>query len=343
VLADLTRSARRLVAPVLFPTVTTMRRIALAGVVANAGLIMTGAAVRLSASGLGCPDWPTCTASSLIAARTRGDPILHTWIEFTNRMLTGVLMVVAVLVLITAWRFRPGGSIRRNIVWLAAAQPLGVVAQAVLGGIVVLTDLNPAAVSVHFLLSSAILALAVTLYVRCAEGDGKPTRLVRREVRVFAVAVVGVTALMLAAGTVVTGTGPLAGATFVPRAGRGPAYVPRYHLPLEGVTQLHADIGWVLGTLVAAAAISLQLTGAPARARRLGWVLLGLVGLQGVIGYSQYFSGLPAGLVWVHVTGSMLIWIAALLLMFATRDRGPVAAAAGVPGPPLAEPVPAES
>ena len=343
VLADLTRSARRLAAPVLFPTVSTMRRIALAGVVANAGLIMTGAAVRLSASGLGCPDWPTCTASSLIAARTRGDPILHTWIEFTNRMLTGVLMVVAVLVLITAWRFRPGGSIRRNIVWLAAAQPLGVVAQAVLGGIVVLTDLNPAAVSVHFLLSSGILALAVTLYVRCAEGDGKPTRLVRREVRVFAVAVVGVTALMLAAGTVVTGTGPLAGATFVPRAGRGPAYVPRYHLPLEGVTQLHADIGWMLGTLVAAAAISLQLTGAPARARRLGWVLLGLVGLQGVIGYSQYFSGLPAGLVWVHVTGSMLIWIAALLLMFATRDRGPVAAAAGVPGPPLAEPVPAES
>jgi len=343
VLADLTRSARRLAAPVLFPTVSTMRRIALAGVVANAGLIMTGAAVRLSASWLGCPDWPTCTASSLIAARTRGDPILHTWIEFTNRMLTGVLMVVAVLVLITAWRFRPGGSIRRNIVWLAAAQPLGVVAQAVLGGIVVLTDLNPAAVSVHFLLSSAILALAVTLYVRCAEGDGKPARLVRREVRVFAVAVVGVTALMLAAGTVVTGTGPLAGATFVPRAGRGPAYVPRYHLPLEGVTQLHADIGWMLGTLVAAAAISLQLTGAPARARRLGWVLLGLVGLQGVIGYSQYFSGLPAGLVWVHVTGSMLIWIAALLLMFATRDRGPVAAAAGVPGPPLAEPVPAES
>ena len=342
VLADLTRSARRLAAPVLFPTVSTMRRIALAGVVANAGLIMTGAAVRLSASGLGCPDWPTCTASSLIAARTRGDPILHTWIEFTNRMLTGVLMVVAVLVLITAWRFRPGGSIRRNIVWLAAAQPLGVVAQAVLGGIVVLTDLNPAAVSVHFLLSSGILALAVTLYVRCAEGDDKPTRLVRREVRVFAVAVVGVTALMLAAGTVVTGTGPLAGSTFVPRSGHGPAYVPRYHLPLEGVTQLHADIGWMLGTLAAALAVCLRFTGAPDRARRLGWALLGLVGLQGVVGYSQYFSGLPAGLVWVHVAGSVLIWIAALLLMFATRDRGPVAVSAADYGA-LAEPVPAES
>ena len=341
--ADLTRSARRLVTPVLYPTVTTMRRVALAGVVANAGLIMTGAAVRLSASGLGCPDWPTCTTSSLVAAHTRGDPMIHTWIEFTNRMLTGVLMVVAAAVLLTAWRFRPGGTVRRNIVWLAAAQPLGVVAQAVLGGIVVLTDLNPAAVSLHFLLSSAILALAVTLYVRCAEGDGPATRLVRREVRVFAVAAAGVTALMLAAGTVVTGTGPLAGSTFVPHSGGGRAYVPRYHLPLEGVTQLHADIGWMLGTLVAALAVSLQLTGAPARARRLGWVLLGLVGLQGVVGYSQYFSGLPAGLVWVHVAGSVLIWIAALLLMFATRDRGPVAAAAGVAGPPLAEPVPAES
>jgi cytochrome c oxidase assembly protein subunit 15 len=330
-------------APVLYPTVTTMRRVALAGVWANAGLIMTGAAVRLSASGLGCPDWPACTTSSLVASRNSGQPLLHTWIEFTNRMLTGVLMVVAVLVLITAWRFRPGGSIRRTIVWLAAAQPLGVLAQAVLGGIVVLTDLSPATVSLHFLLSSTILALAVTLYVRCAEGDGKPTRLVRREVRLFALATVGASALMLAAGTVVTGTGPLAGSTFVPRSGHGPAYVPRYHLPLEGVTQLHADIGWMLGTLAAALAICLQFTGAPARARRLGWVLLGLVGLQGVVGYSQYFSGLPAGLVWVHVTGSMLIWIAALLLMFATRDRGPVPEAPGLTGPPLAEPVPAES
>jgi cytochrome c oxidase assembly protein subunit 15 len=90
------------------------------------------------------------------------------------------------------------------------------------------------------------------------------------------------------------------------------------------VTQLHADIGWMLGTLVAVLAVCLQLTGAPRRVRRLGWLLLGLVGLQGVIGYAQYFSGLPAGLVWVHVSGSVLIWIAALRLMFATRDRGPV-------------------
>ena len=113
--------------------------------------------------------------------------------------------------MVTAWRFRPAGTRRRAIVWLAAAQPLGVVAQAVLGGIVVLTDLNPAAVSLHFLLSSTILALAVTLWSRCAEGDGPATRLVRADLRVLSVALVPVVALMLAAGTVVTGTGPLAG------------------------------------------------------------------------------------------------------------------------------------
>ncbi len=317
------------VAPFLFPTPTSMRRVALAGVVANAGIILTGAAVRLSASGLGCPDWPDCTSSSLVAAGTRGDPIIHTYIEFTNRMLTFAVMVVAVLVVLTAWRFRPGGARRPGLVWLAAAQPLGVVAQAVLGGIVVLTDLNPAAVSIHFLLSSTILALAVTLWSRCAEGDGPATRLVRADLRVLSVALVPVVALMLAAGTVVTGTGPLAGSTFLPHAGGRPSYVPRYHLPLEGVTQLHADIGWMLGTLVAVLAVCLQLTGAPRRVRRLGWLVLGLVGLQGVIGYAQYFSGLPAGLVWVHVSGSVLIWIAALRLMFATRDRGPVVPAAG--------------
>jgi cytochrome c oxidase assembly protein subunit 15 len=308
-----------------------MRRVAVAGVVANAGIIMTGAAVRLSASGLGCPDWPTCTSGSLVASHTQGDPMLHTYIEFSNRVLTFAVMVVAVLVMVTAWRFHPPGprgraARRRTLVWLAAAQPLGVVAQAVLGGIVVLTDLNPAAVSLHFLLSASILALAVTLWSRCAEGDGPATRVVRVDLRWLSVAIVPVVALMLAAGTVVTGAGPLAGSTFVPHEGGGPRYVPRYHLPLEGVTQLHADIGWVLGTLAVVLAVGLQLAGAPSRVRRLGWLVLGLVGLQGVIGYAQYFSGLPAGLVWVHVAGSVLIWIAALRLMFATRDRGPVPA-----------------
>jgi cytochrome c oxidase assembly protein subunit 15 len=295
-----------------------MRRIALAGILANAGIIMTGAAVRLSQSGLGCPDWPECTRSSLIAAPTRGDPMFHTWIEFGNRTLTGLLMVIAVVVLVAAWQFRPAGRRRRELVWLAAGQPVGVVAQAVLGGIVVLTNLNPAWVSVHFMVSIAVVGLATALYVRCTEGTGPARSLVRIDQRIMARGLVALVALMLAAGTVVTGTGPLAGARSV----------PRYHLPLEGVTQLHADIGWMLGMLVAVLALSLQLTSTARRAARLGWVMFSLVFAQGAIGYSQYFSGLPAGLVWVHVSDSVLIWIVALLLMSATRDRGPVTEAA---------------
>jgi cytochrome c oxidase assembly protein subunit 15 len=310
-----------------------MRRIALAGVISSTVIIVTGAAVRLSKSGLGCPDWPQCTHSSLVAAPTRGDPMFHTWIEFGNRMVTVVVTVVAVAVLVAAWRFRPGGPGARrrpDLVWLAAVQPAGVVAQIVVGGIVVLTDLNPALVSLHFVVSVAVVAAAVALHVRCTEGTGPARSLVRPDLRLLACGVVVVTAVMLAAGTVVTGTGPLAGA----------GAVPRYHLPLTGVTQFHSDIGWLLGGLAVPLVVGLRLTRAPARAMRLGWILLGLLGAQGAIGYTQYFTGLPAGLVWVHVTGSLLIWIAALRLMFAVRDRGPLIPPPESPGGPAASALP---
>jgi len=324
-------AARRWLDTVWEPSPASMRPIALAGVISTAGIILTGAAVRLSKSGLGCPDWPQCTRSSLVAAHTRGDPMFHTWIEFGNRMVTVLVTIVAVAVLIAAWRFRPGGPGTRrrpDLVWLAAAQPAGVVAQIVVGGIVVLTDLNPAMVSLHFMVSVAVVAAAVTLHVRCTEGTGPARPVVRPDLRLLAWAVVAVVAVMLAAGTVVTGTGPLAGA----------GAVPRYHLPLTGVTQLHSDIGWLLGGLTLALVLGLRVTGAPARVMRQGWLLLGLIGAQGVIGYTQYFTGLPAGLVWVHVTGSLLIWIAALRLMFAVRDRGPL-----IPPPPESPGGPAAS
>jgi heme a synthase len=305
---------RRVVGAVLNPSPADMRRLALAGVICTAGIIATGAAVRLSESGLGCPDWPECTRSSLVAAHSAGDPMFHTWIEFGNRMLTVAITLIAVVVFVAAWRFRPGGRRRRDLVWLAAVQPAGILAQAVLGGIVVLTKLNPAMVALHFLASIAVLAAAVALHVRCTEGAGPARSLVRTDLRLLGYAVVAAVALMLAAGTVVTGTGPLAGA----------GAVPRFHLPLAGATQFHADIGWLLGGLAVSLAVGLWLTHAPAPAVRLGWTLLALIGLQGMIGYTQYFTGLPAGLVWVHVCGSTLIWIAALYLMFALRDRGAV-------------------
>jgi heme A synthase len=306
--------ARACADALLAPSAAAMRRWALAGVITSALIILTGEAVRLSQSGLGCPDWPSCTAHSIAAAGTTGDPLIHRWIEFGNRMVTVAIFVVAVGVFIAAWQFRQRGERRRDLVWLAAAQPGAIVAQAVIGGLVVLTKLNPALVSVHFLASVALVAATVALYMRCQESATPGRPLVPRLVRLSAVGVIGCVAVMMAAGTVVTGTGPLAGA----------ADVARYHLPLEGVTQLHADIGWLLGGLMVALLLGLRLTAAPARAVRLGWLLLGLIGLQGVIGYTQYFTGLPAGLVWVHVDGAVAIWITALLIPYALRDRGRV-------------------
>ncbi len=313
-LADLKSWAR----PVLSPTPTSMRRLALAGVIADTVIMSTGAAVRLSASGLGCPDWPRCSAADIVASKNAGQTLLNTWIEFSNRLLNFPLVIIAGLIFIAAWQYRPDGKRRRDLVWLAAAQPLGVVAQAVIGGIVVLTKLNPAAVSVHFLVSASIVAAAVALYVRCTQDpktSGEPSAaVVRRDLQLISAALVAVTCVMLAAGTVVTGTGPLA----------GHADTPRYKLPLEGVTQLHADIGWLMAGLAIALVLGLRLSGAPPRAVRAGWIMLAALGSQGVIGYVQYFTHLPAGLVWVHVTGSVLVWIAVLWLFFAVRERGPV-------------------
>ena len=300
--------------PVLSPTPRSMRQIALAGVIADTVIMSTGAAVRLSSSGLGCPDWPRCSAADIVASKNAGQTLLNTWIEFSNRLLNFPLVAITVLVFIAAWRFRPQGTRRRDLVRLAAIQPAGVFAQAAIGGIVVLTKLNPAAVSVHFLVSAAIVAAAVILHVRVTEGDDPPTAVVRSDLRLLSAALVAVTGLMLAAGTVVTGTGPLA----------GNAGAPRYKLPLEGVTQLHADIGWLMAGLAVALVVGLRMSGAPPRAVRASWVMIGSLGVQGVIGYVQYFTHLPAGLVWVHVTGSVLVWIAVLRLFFAMRDRGPL-------------------
>jgi cytochrome c oxidase assembly protein subunit 15 len=311
------RWARRITGFVLAPSPADMRRIALAGLITSILIIVTGAAVRLSQSGLGCLDWPNCSPHHLAAGSDHGQPLVHQWIEFGNRLVTVAIFIIAVVVSVAAWQFRPEGRRRRDLVWLAAAQPGAIVAQAVIGGIVVKTDLTPGWVSAHFLASVALVAAAVALYVRCQEGTGPARPLVRREVRLISLAVVAAVALMMSAGTVVTGTGPLAGA---PLAGQ--RAVPRYPLPLAGVTQLHADIGWLLTGLVIALILALRLSSAPRRAVRLGWLLLVLIGVQGGLGYGQYFSGLPAGVVWVHEAGATAIWVTALLLPYALRERG---------------------
>lgn len=315
---------RLLTDSLLAPSTTVLRRWAVAGLVTSNLIILTGEAVRLSQSGLGCTNWPDCTNTSLVASGATGDSLVHRWVEFGNRLVTVSIFIVAIGIFVAAWRYRDDRGRRRDLVWLATAQPAAIVVQAVLGGIVVLTKLNPALVSLHFLASIALVAAAVAFYVRCQESREPARPLAPRPVQLAGLGVVVAVALMMSVGTVVTGTGPLAGAPDV----------ARYPLPLEGVTQFHADIGWLLGGLLIALMLGLHLGKAPRRAIRLGWLLAGLVALQGVIGYSQYFSGLPAGLVFVHVTGSAAVWLTALFVPYTLRDRS------AQPNPGTAGPAP---
>ena len=323
------------------PTLGAVRGWALAAVISNAVIITTGEAVRLSSSGLGCDDWPTCTTTSLIASRVTGETTLNTWIEFSNRLLNYPLVAIAGLAFIACWRYRSAdGQRRRDLTRLSAVLPLGIVAQAVVGGLVVLTKLNPAMVAAHFLLSAGLLAVAVVLHARVTEGDGPARPLVRADLRVLTWLLAGATAVMLAAGTVVTGTGPLAGTEIDSRGHY--TTVPRFHLSLVEVTQFHADIAWFISATSLALAIGLRYSAAPARAKRYGWIVVGGVILQAVIGYTQYFLHLPAGLVWVHVAGAVLLWILVLRLYLSTRERLPVpvagpAAEHRVPSPAASE------
>ncbi|MCW2860727.1 MAG: heme synthase [Actinoallomurus sp.] len=302
-----------------------MRWLALAGVAGNALIMATGAAVRVSGSGLGCPTWPKCTGDSLVPTRTPEHAAVNMAIEFGNRMLTFLVLAIGVAIFVAAVRLRPR---RRDLLRLAAIQPLSVVAQAIVGGVVVLTDLHPAAVAAHFLLSPALLAAATALWVRASEGDEPAVTLVRGELVWLARALVGVVFVLLIAGTVVTGTGPHA----------GDAEAPRFGFRIEQVAQLHADIVWATVGLTFALLLGARLTNAPRRVQRRTLELLAVELAQGVIGYVQYFTGVPAPLVVAHVLGSALVWIATLRVVFALRERGDLAAR--VSAGPGHEPVP---
>lgn len=282
--------------------------ILLANVVAQVGIVVTGGLVRLTGSGLGCPDWPQCSGSSLVPVSGQSEGF-HKLIEFGNRTLTFVLTVVAVAALVAVIRQVPR---RRPLVVLASLVLAGIPAQAVLGGITVLVDLHPAAVAAHFLLSIAVIAAAVWLLVRANEpGDGPITVVVRRELRVLAQALVGLALVVLAMGTVVTGSGPHA----------GDASSPRFGLDVRSASWLHADLVILFVGLSVAFWLGIRLSDGPERARLAGRRLLEACVAQGFLGYVQYFSGVPTGLVVLHVLGSCLVWVAVLGVLASTRTR----------------------
>ncbi|MFE9683787.1 heme A synthase [Streptomyces sp. NPDC006285] len=293
------------------PSPRTVRRAALAALVMAVLIVVTGGAVRLTGSGLGCPTWPKCTEDSLTNTQEMG---VHGVIEFGNRMLTYVLCAAVGWAIVAARSQKP---YRRSLTRLGWAQFWVVMGNAVLGGVVVLVGLNPYTVAAHFLLSTALIAVATVMWQRTREGDGAPRPLVGRPVQQMAWILVGVTVLLIAVGTVVTGAGPHAGDS---------SEVERIPLDWENVTKLHAVLAWIVVTLAFALWFVLKAVDAPEgplhRTRDLFLVLLA----QGAIGYVQYFTDLPEVLVGLHMFGSCLVWIATLRVLLALRERPAVAA-----------------
>jgi cytochrome c oxidase assembly protein subunit 15 len=275
----------------------TFRRLSITAVVLLALIVVSGGAVRLTGSGLGCPDWPQCTAHSLVAPAS-----YHPLVEFINRVISAAVTVAVLAVAAAAHlRTRP----RRDLTLLSWGLVAGVGAQVVLGGLTVLFHLTPGLVMVHFLASMAVLVNGLFLVHRADPGwqPGRPP-LVRREIRWLGVLLTATAGVVLVLGTVTTGTGPHAGSPST----------PRFDLPLERVTQLHADSALFLTGLVVATLFALRVADTPAAVRRQGnWLLAGLLS-QVAIGYAQYFSDLPAGLVELHVAGATAIWCLTVLL-----------------------------
>jgi cytochrome c oxidase assembly protein subunit 15 len=261
-----------------------LRRLARLLLVLQGVLILTGGAVRITGSGLGCPTWPECTGESYLPVEGQIEGALHAWIEFGNRLLTFLLFATAVAVLILVIR-----SGRKELRLLALSQVGGIFGQAILGGITVLTKLNPLSVASHFLLSIILVAAAQSLLFRIQNPDAPSNH------NAFIHIHTALTALVLVAGTLVTGAGPHAGDTTAPR------------LAIE--IPLLATIHGLLVVLLIALTIFMYIN---ARARRRGLSIFLFVALaQGVLGYAQYLLGVPELMVAAHLAGSTLTWISA--------------------------------
>jgi heme a synthase len=277
-----------------------LRSLGWATLVANCVLVVTGGAVRLTASGLGCPTWPRCTESSLTP---HGALSLHSAIEFGNRTLTFVLAAVAIATFVAAVQ-----SGRRDLQRIALVLGLAIPAQAVIGGVSVLTDLNPWVVSFHLLCSLAIISLSV-LFIRRVDGPG-PTPLAGPVVVIAWVTYVAGW-VVLYVGTVVTGSGPHAGDEKAPRNGLDPLQL----------SQLHADVVFLFVGLTVGVLFAVLATRGPGEAACAAGVLLAVEAAQGAIGFVQYFTDLPEVLVGFHMLGAALITAAMTWVVLAVREE----------------------
>ncbi|MEV5428689.1 COX15/CtaA family protein [Streptomyces sp. NPDC052701] len=294
------------------PAPRTVRRAALSSLVMSVIIVVTGGAVRLTGSGLGCPTWPKCTDDSLTSTAEMG---VHGAIEFGNRLLTYVLCAAVGWAIVAARSQKP---YRRDLTRLGWAQFWIVMSNAVLGGIVVLVGLNPYTVAAHFVATSALIAVATVMWQRTGEGDAAPRPLVGRSVQQLVWFLVAAAVLLILVGTVVTGAGPHAGDS---------SEVERMPVDWETVSKLHAVLAWIVVTLTFALWFVLKAVDAPrdplSRTRELFLILLA----QGAIGYVQYFTDLPEILVGLHMLGSAVMWIWVLRVLLSLRERSRTVAA----------------
>ncbi len=288
------------------------RATAIAAVITQGGIAVTGSVVRVTGSGLGCPTWPQCFPGSMVPEPHPDVATLNQWIEFGNRLLTGLVGLVGLACLVVALLIRPR---RRRLVLLAATMPLGVAAQAVLGGITVLTGLAWWTVAAHFLVSMVLVWLAVLLVAAFAEGDAPPRWHLPGPLRGLLATATTVLVALLVAGTLVTAAGPHAGDTATPRLALG----------VPAMAQLHANLLVGFLGLLAGLGFALRAVGVPARTWRRFTVLVCVVLAQGTLGVVQYLTGVPEVLVALHVLGAALTVVAMAALRTSVRSRDHVA------------------
>jgi len=307
------------------PTVSPriFERIAWAALAVLTLIVFTGAAVRLTGSGLGCPDWPKCNGASLAPELK-----LHGLIEFGNRLLTGVVGLPCLLAFAAAFRRRP---YRRDLVLIAGLLPLGVLGQAVLGGMTVWYGLAPVWVMGHHLLSMLLLVAAVSLVWRARHEPGTRPRATDRAATWSVRALVPFGFVVIFAGTVATAAGPHAGGE---GTGDDVVRLAWYGADtLEWAIKQHARLAAALGLAAVAVWFGLRRRGADRTARRAITAACVLFAAQGVVGTAQYLLELPAEIVWLHVALASLTWISLLWAAAAAGRLAPAAPAAAGPAP----------
>jgi cytochrome c oxidase assembly protein subunit 15 len=256
--------------------------------------IVSGAAVRLSGSGLGCPDWPRCTATSLTPPAS-----LHAIVEFSNRVVVVLVVAMVAVTLVSALSRLPK---RADLVWLAGGLAAGIVGEVFVGAAVVYSHLNPYVVASHFLLGMAMLADAMVLALRAGHAGGRGEPIVPPGVARIARVLLVALAAVLVAGTGTTGSGPHAG---------GPG-ARRFGVPFTEMARAHSTVVWAAGAVLLAFLWSLYRSRAPGGLLRRARILLAVLAAQGVVGYAQYFLHVPPILVGMHVAGAATVWCAAI-------------------------------